>query len=134
MKLRLDDYWSMVEQAGEVPEEEACGILIGVWRPGRDPVVGAVLRARNVAEDRTHAFVIDPAALARGAEIAEMGEWEILGSWHSHPSGGLSLSDGDVSGVPVDRWLEVVVARRKIAAYVVLVPKRAFQLPLRIEP
>jgi proteasome lid subunit RPN8/RPN11 len=69
-------------EAVRVFPEEACGLLVG-----RQDRVEHAIRARNVHPNpRTH-FEIDPQALVDAHRAAREGGPEVLGYYHSHPSG-----------------------------------------------
>ena len=62
--------------------DEACGLLLG--REGR---IEQAIPARNVhPTPRTH-FEIDPQALIDGHRAARQGGLDVLGYYHSHPTG-----------------------------------------------
>jgi proteasome lid subunit RPN8/RPN11 len=101
------------EAANALPEE-ACGILMG--RSGRIEVARP---ARNVhPEPRSH-FEIDPQALIDAHRAARAGGPQVLGYYHSHPSGpaepsridqAMAAGDGSVwaiaAGGDVRCWID----------------------------
>lgn len=79
----------LAEAASAFPDE-ACGLLLG----HRDRIE-RVQPARNVhPAPRTH-FEIDPQALIDAHRAARCGGPQVLGYYHSHPSGPAEPSDTD---------------------------------------
>lgn len=73
---------AMVAAAAQAAPEEACGLLLGA--EGR---VEEAATARNVALDPERQFEIDPQALI-DAHRSERGRGpQLIGYFHSHPSG-----------------------------------------------
>ena len=62
--------------------EEACGLLLG-----RDGRIEQVAPARNVHSTARSHFEIDPQALIDAHRAARKGGAQVLGYYHSHPSG-----------------------------------------------
>lgn len=72
----------MLADAVRAAPEECCGILLG-----RDGRIEAALPAPNVhASPRTH-FEIDPQTLVDAHRAARSGGPEVVGYYHSHPTG-----------------------------------------------
>lgn len=80
------------EEAAKAHPQEACGLLLG-----RGSRVTQIRPCTNVAPDPLRHFEVDPAALiaAFRAERAE-GE-QVLGYYHSHPSGDSRPSKTDAA-------------------------------------
>jgi proteasome lid subunit RPN8/RPN11 len=77
------------EAAGALPDE-ACGILLG-----QGTRIERAQPAHNVhPAPRTH-FEIDPQALVDAHRAARSGGPQVLGYYHSHPSGPAEPSDTD---------------------------------------
>lgn len=73
---------AILAHAARAAPEEACGLLLG-----ED---GRILEARpvaNVAPDRQRHFEIDPAALIAAHRAEREGGPELIGYYHSHPTG-----------------------------------------------
>lgn len=73
---------TLLKEAAEAAPLECCGLLLG-----RD---GRVLEARtaaNVAADPARHFEIDPAALFAAHRAARSGGLDLIGYYHSHPTG-----------------------------------------------
>lgn len=79
-------------EAAANPAHEVCGLLLG--ESGR---VSHVVPCRNVASEPHVTFEIDPAALIEAHRSARRGKRDVIGCYHSHPSGALmpSLRDGE---------------------------------------
>ena len=81
---------AMVAEAAQAAPDEACGLLLGKG----DLITGA-RAATNVAMDPSRHFEIDPQALI-DAHRAERGEGpQLLGYFHSHPTGSAEPSATD---------------------------------------
>nr|WP_243652510.1 M67 family metallopeptidase [Novosphingobium sp. PhB165] len=72
--------------AARAHPEECCGLLLGESLDGRDRIDRAV-PAGNVAAERMRHFEIDPAALLAAHRAARGGGPQVLGYYHSHPTG-----------------------------------------------
>lgn len=73
---------TILAEAARAAPEEACGLLLGAD--------GRILEARpaaNVAPDRARHFEIDPAALIDAHRSERGGGAQLIGYYHSHPSG-----------------------------------------------
>ena len=89
---------------------EACGLLLGA-RAGAEVSVVAATAARNVAADPKRGFEIDPGHLLAALRRARAGAApEVVGLWHSHPSGVLLPSAADRAGVSDPAWLWLIVS------------------------
>lgn len=86
---------------------EACGVLLGLRR-GRRLEVAEVRELENRSEEAA-GFLLDPVGLRAALVEAESVGREVLGAWHSHPSGRLQLSSRDRLGTPRG-WCQVVLA------------------------
>jgi proteasome lid subunit RPN8/RPN11 len=73
---------AILAEARRAAPQEACGLLLG--RANR---VEAVQAAANVSPQPLTRFEIDPAALFAAHRAARAGGPELLGYYHSHPSG-----------------------------------------------
>lgn len=70
------------EEAAKAHPKEACGLLLGQ--------AGKVMQIRpcaNVAPDPSRHFEVDPVALIAAFRAERAGEEQVLGYYHSHPSG-----------------------------------------------
>lgn len=82
--------------------QECCGLLLGDRVAMR---VERIVPAANVAADPEHCFEIDPIALLAAHKAARAGGPQIVGHYHSHPTGeavpsatdaALAQGDGEV--------------------------------------
>ncbi|MEY4159832.1 MAG: hypothetical protein RLZZ136_453 [Pseudomonadota bacterium] len=78
------------KEAAKAAPAEACGLLLGDHHGIRQAVVCA-----NVAADPLRHFEIDPAALIAAHRAARGGGPQVIGYWHSHPSGAAAPSATD---------------------------------------
>lgn len=72
--------------AREAFPREACGLLLG-RRDGERLRVSRMLPADNVAADPFRGFELDPALRFRVEREQRAGGEDLLGHWHSHPTG-----------------------------------------------
>ena len=81
---------TMIKEAAKAAPQEACGLLLGDHAMIRQAVVCC-----NVAADPLRHFEIDPAALITAHRAARQGGPQVIGYWHSHPSGTAAPSATD---------------------------------------
>jgi len=72
----------LLAEAQNSPHAEICGLLLG--SPAR---IEAATACANVAADPARRFEIDPAALFTAHRAARGGGPQVIGHYHSHPSG-----------------------------------------------
>jgi proteasome lid subunit RPN8/RPN11 len=70
------------EEARRAAPEECCGLLLGAGNR-----IESASPAANVAENRRIHFEIDPLALLAAHKAARRGGPQVLGYYHSHPTG-----------------------------------------------
>lgn len=90
---------------------EACGLLFG-----SDGVERASITA-NVSHDPAQRFEIDPAALIAALRTERGGGEQVIGYWHSHPSGDANPSATDAAMAAADGKLWVIVAGETMTAW-----------------
>jgi proteasome lid subunit RPN8/RPN11 len=73
---------ALMEEAARCYPEECCGLLLG-----EGGCIDRAVPAANVAAERTRHFEIDPAALLAAHRTARGGGPQVLGYFHSHPTG-----------------------------------------------
>ena len=73
---------ALLAEAQKAAPAEACGLLLG-----RGGLIDAVHPAANIAADPLTRFEIDPVALIAAHRTARAGGPELIGYYHSHPSG-----------------------------------------------
>lgn len=72
----------ILAEAAAAHPHECCGILLG-----QDGWVERALPAVNVHPDPSRHFEIDPAALIAAHKAARAGGAQVVGYYHSHPTG-----------------------------------------------
>lgn len=101
---------ALVHEAERAYPREACGLLLG-----RGERIEQVLPARNIhPSPRTH-FEIDPQALVDAHRAARQGGPEVLGYYHSHPSGSAEPSAADRAQASGDGRIWAIVGRHGVA-------------------
>jgi proteasome lid subunit RPN8/RPN11 len=85
------------EGTARTPPVEVCGVLAGARGATGDRVTD-VRRVANVADDPTTRYELDPAATLTAIEEVTDAGTEVVGFYHSHPTGPAGPS-------PVDREL-----------------------------
>lgn len=84
---------------------EVCGLLLGA--AGR---IDGIAPAANVAPDPARHFELDPVALIAAHRVARAGGAQIIGHYHSHPSGVAVPSATDAACAAPDGSLWLIVA------------------------
>ena len=92
--------------------DEVCGLLLGTADR-----IDAALPCRNVAADPATAFEIDPAQLIAAHRAARRGGAQVLGCYHSHPSGDARPSRRDAAGAEANGWIWVIVGGGEVRAF-----------------
>jgi proteasome lid subunit RPN8/RPN11 len=100
-QLALD---KIVAHAVEDLPNECCGLLIGSAE-----IVEDVSRARNTKRSRTR-FQVEPADHFAAIRRARAGGHEIVGAYHSHPSGPSGPSDTDRARLTDPSMFHVIVS------------------------
>ncbi|WP_345940678.1 M67 family metallopeptidase [Sphingomonas sp. So64.6b] len=92
----------LLNEARASPDAEICGLLFG--SPER---IDTAEPAANVAPDPARFFEIDPAALFTAHRAARAGGAQVIGHYHSHPSGTPtpSVHDADAAMGDGAYWL-----------------------------
>ena len=107
---------AMLQAARDAAPEECCGLLVGT--SGR---VTRLVSARNVHDTPHRFFTVDPAAqFALLRELRERGgEEELLGHYHSHPSGPAEPSPRDLAEANDSAlfWLVIDPVKNEIGAF-----------------
>ena len=83
---------------------EVCGLLLGAT--GR---IEAIAPAANVAPDPARHFELDPVALIAAHRAARAGGPQVIGHYHSHPSGVARPSVTDAAFASPDGSLWLIV-------------------------
>ena len=104
---------AIVAHARETAPAECCGLFLG----GGDEIVEAV-RARNVADEGTTRFVIDPADHFAARRTARERGLEVVGFYHSHPTSPPEPSERDRAEFSYAGYLYAIVSLRVAPAEV----------------
>lgn len=99
----------MSEGALHAAHAEACGLLLGAGNMVREASTCA-----NVAADPHRFFEIDPAALIDAHRAQRSGGEELIGYWHSHPSGLAEPSAEDRRQAAGDRKVWAIVGNDEV--------------------
>lgn len=100
----------ILAEAARSHPDECCGILLGT--EGR---IAAILSAANIhPTPRTH-FEIDPRALVDAHRAGREGGWQVLGYYHSHPTGEPAPSATDRAMAARDGMIWAIVAAGRVA-------------------
>jgi len=100
----------ILAEAARAHPDECCGILLGT--AGR---IEGILPAANVhPTPRTH-FDIDPRALIEAQRADREGERQVLGYYHSHPTGEPAPSATDRAMAARDGMIWAIVAAGRVA-------------------
>ncbi|WP_028966126.1 Mov34/MPN/PAD-1 family protein [Sphingomonas phyllosphaerae] len=92
--------------------DEICGLLLGAG----DQIMRLV-PCRNVAGDRAVRFEIDPGALIAAHRVARNGGAQVIGHYHSHPSGVARPSPRDAADSAPDGSIWLIVAGEAVTAW-----------------
>ncbi|RBI63685.1 hypothetical protein DMJ13_03910 [halophilic archaeon] len=117
--LSREVYDTLVSHARRGRPEEVCGILAGD-RDGDDgdAYVGDTFLTENVADDPRTRYAIDPEEQLAVMETIESQGTEVVGFYHSHPSGPDSPSDADRSSATWPGYSYVIVSLNGSNPYV----------------
>jgi proteasome lid subunit RPN8/RPN11 len=97
LELTRSAYDAVVDAALDGRPKEVCGVLAGE-REGSTSRVDAVYPVPNVADRPTVRYTLDPEAQFAAFEAAEKAGREVVGFYHSHPTGPPRPSETDVDG------------------------------------
>jgi len=97
--------------AEECFPEEACALLCG-WRSGRTIAVQSVHLATNVASDPRRLFEVDPQLILQLQKDIRIGsgEFDIVGVFHSHPTGSAKPSETDLARARAEKHIWLIAA------------------------
>lgn len=104
MKIRQAALDRIVAHAVEDLPNECCGLLIGT-----KDIVEDVARARNTKRSKTR-FQVEPADHFAAIRRARAGGFEIVGAYHSHPSGPSGPSETDRARLTDPSMFHVIVS------------------------
>lgn len=104
MKIRQDVLAKIVAHAVEDLPNECCGLLIGTA-----DMVEDASRARNTKRSRTK-FQVEPADHFAAIRRARAAGFEIVGAYHSHPSGPSGPSETDRARLTDPSMFHVIIS------------------------
>ena len=108
----------LLDEAGAAPNIECCGLLAG-----RDAVISAILRAKNVLQS-PNAYEIAPQELFDLFRDIRAAGLEHLGIYHSHPNGENAPSPLDLERAFYPDSVYIIISPRPGASR----PIRAFRI------
>ncbi len=117
---------TLLEEAQRAHPLECCGLLLG-----QHGVVAEARPAANVHPDPARHFEIDPKALIAAHRAARMGGPQVLGYYHSHPTGRAEPSATDRAAASGDGRIWAIVAGGQVRLWRDL-PGQFEPLPLRL--
>ncbi|MFW2830300.1 Mov34/MPN/PAD-1 family protein [Sphingomonas sp. ID0503] len=91
---------------------EVCGLLFG-----REGAIEGFKVTANVADDPSDSFEIDPAALIAAHRNARTGGPQVVGCFHSHPSGSTTPSSRDAAAADPAGGLWLILAGSEAALW-----------------
>lgn len=91
---------------------EVCGLLLG--EGGRITVVE---QCANVSSAPATRFELDPAALIAALRAARSGGHQVIGHYHSHPTGDPRPSPTDAADAAPDGAIWIIVGAGEVAAW-----------------
>lgn len=94
----------LLSEARNSPEREICGLLFGTAAR-----IESAERCANVAPDPDRVFEIDPGALFAAHRAARAGGPQLIGHYHSHPSGAAAPSARDADAAMGDGALWLIL-------------------------
>jgi proteasome lid subunit RPN8/RPN11 len=104
VKIRQEILDQIVAHAVEELPNECCGLLIG-----SPDIVEDAARARNTKRSRTH-IQVEPADHFAAIRRARAAGREIIGAYHSHPSGPSGPSETDRARLTDPTMFHVIVS------------------------
>ncbi|HMT48039.1 MAG: hypothetical protein RL702_765 [Pseudomonadota bacterium] len=117
---------TLLEEATRAFPYECCGLLLG-----QGSRIETALPCTNVHPDPARHFEIDPAALIAAHRAARGGGHQVLGYYHSHPTGRAEPSPTDRAQSSGDGRIWAIVAGGTVALWRDL-PTGFEALPLRL--
>lgn len=94
----------LLSDAQNSPDAEICGLLLG-----SEGLIEEARPCRNVAPDPARAFEIDPVQLFAAHRQARDGGAQVIGHYHSHPSGAAVPSARDAAQAMGDGALWLIL-------------------------
>lgn len=100
---------TLLQEAAATAPNECCGLLLG--RGGR---IDEARSVANIHADPLRHFEIDPAALIAAHRAAREGGLDVIGYYHSHPTGQLQPSVTDRECASGDGRIWAIVAKGEV--------------------
>jgi proteasome lid subunit RPN8/RPN11 len=100
---------TMIAETASAAPAECCGLLLG------GETIERAVPTANVAADPLRHFEIDPQALISAHRAARAGGLQVLGYYHSHPSGHPVPSATDCEHAGGDGRVWAIVAEGRVA-------------------
>jgi proteasome lid subunit RPN8/RPN11 len=100
---------TLLEEAARAHPLECCGLLLG-----RGQMIDQAVPCANVHPEPARHFEIDPAALIAAHRAARAGGPEVLGYFHSHPTGNAAPSATDRASASGDGRVWAIIAAGRI--------------------
>ncbi|SDF18805.1 Proteasome lid subunit RPN8/RPN11, contains Jab1/MPN metalloenzyme (JAMM) motif [Halorubrum xinjiangense] len=98
IEFEREAYDDVVRRADAGGAEEVCGVLAGTRRDGDEPsVVARAHEAENVADAPETRYRIDPETQLELFESIEADGRDVVGFYHSHPTGPARPSETDAA-------------------------------------
>lgn len=110
--LTSDAKATLLEEATRAMPNECCGLLLG-----RGDSIESARPCANVHPDPARHFEIDPTALIAAHKAARSGGPQVLGYYHSHPTGRAEPSPTDRAQASGDGRIWAIVAGGAIALW-----------------
>jgi proteasome lid subunit RPN8/RPN11 len=101
---------TLLREADAAAPHECCGLLLGAGER-----IAEAVPTRNVAPQPLTHFEIDPAALLAAHKAARAGGPQVLGYYHSHPTGHAAPSATDREHSTGDLRVWAIVAGGEVA-------------------
>ena len=105
---------TLLAEADKAAPRECCGLLLGEVVDGKTRIDFAVAAA-NVSPEPLTRFEIDPLALLAAHKAARSGGPQVIGYFHSHPTGHPVPSATDCEHSTGDLRVWAIVARGEVA-------------------
>lgn len=96
---------TLTDEAVRAHPHECCGLLLG-----RDGLIDQVVPAANVHPEPQRHFEIEPAALIAAHRAARQGGPDLIGYYHSHPTGAARPSETDRAMAAGDGRIWAIIA------------------------
>lgn len=98
--------------AAASPAVEVCGLLFGTSHAIQD-----ARPCRNAAADPARQFELDPAALIAAHRDARAGRAQLVGHYHTHPTGPALPSISDAAAAASDGAIWIIVGADEVTAW-----------------